>query len=109
VQGVANHLMAFSSYTPLTRERAAELESFMCNASPSIGRFFARMAQFDVKTGWDAIVGNDELLLDHQAAVAAAEEVTGSEKSWLDGKMAESAGLDPMEQALLDFLSGENA
>jgi hypothetical protein len=109
VQGVANHLMAFSSYTPLTRERAAELESFMRNASPSIGGFFARMAQFDVKTGWDAIVGNDELLLDHDAEVAAAEEVTGSEKGWLDSKMAESAGLDPMEQALLDFLSGDNA
>ena len=105
VQGVANHLTGFSSYTPLTSERAAQLENFMRVSTPSIGRFFGRMAQLDLDAGLKAIFGGSENKRDLDTEQALAEAVTGEEQSWLNVRMADSLGIDSYERALLTFVA----
>jgi hypothetical protein len=105
VQGVANHLQGFSAYTPITRERAAQLEGFMRNSTPNIGRFFARMGLLDLAGGLAEIFRSPNAIRDYDAEVDEAEEVTKIEKGWLDARIAASAGIDHYEQELLDFLA----
>lgn len=105
VQGVANHLQGFSAYSPLTRERAEQLEGFMRNSAPSIGRFFTRMGQLDLKAGFAEIFRSQDFPRDYDADVEEAEAITRPEKGWLDARIAERAGVDRYEQALLEFLS----
>lgn len=106
VQGVANHLQGFSAYAPLTRERAQQLESFMRNSAPSIGRFFGRMGQLDLKGGLAELFRSPDAPRNLDAEMLAAEAITRPEKGWLDARIAERAGIDRYEQALLDFLTG---
>ena len=105
VQGVANHLQGFSAYTPLTRERAAQLESFMRSSSPSIGRFFQKMGDLDLRAGFAEIFRPAEAARDFDSEVAEAEAITLPEKGWLDHEIAKRAGVDRYEQALLDFVA----
>ncbi len=103
VQGVANYLEAFSSYTPLSYERAAELEKFMDQPSPKIGGFLSRMANLDFGAGLKALIGK-QADRDHDAEVAAARAITGTEKAWLDTQIQANHRIDALDQALLDFL-----
>lgn len=86
VQGAGNYLMAYTSYEPLPRERAAELEEFLTRPSDGVGRFFARMAHFDLQSGFTGVFGR-----------RPARDL-----------VAEDAGaIDEYEQALMDFLADE--
>lgn len=105
VQGVANHLQGFSAYTPLTRERAAQLESFMRGSSPSIGRFFQKMGDLDLRAGFAEIFRPAKAARDFDSEVEEAEAITLPEKGWLDHEIAKRAGVDRYEQALLDFVA----
>jgi hypothetical protein len=105
VQGVANHLQGFSAYTPLTRERATQLESFMRSSSPSIGRFFKRMGDLDLRAGFAEIFRPAEAARDLDSEREDAEAITLPEKGWLDHELAKRAGVDRYEQALLDFVA----
>lgn len=106
VQGVANHLQGFSAYTPLTRERATQLENFMRSSSPNIGRFFQRMGDLDLRAGFAEIFRPAKPTHDLDSEVEQAEEITLPEKGWLDHEIAKRAGVDRYEQALLDFVAG---
>ncbi len=105
VQGVANHLQGFSAYTPLTRERATQLESFMRSSSPSIGRFFQRMGELDLTAGFAEIFRGSEAPRDFDSEVEEAEAISLPEKGWLDHEIAKRAGVDRYERALLDFVA----
>jgi hypothetical protein len=105
VQGVANHLQGFSSYTPLTRERAEQLESFMRNSTPSIGRFFSRMGRLDLTAGLAEIFRAPDAPHDYEGEGSKAERITTIEKGWLDGRITARAGIDRYEKALLDFVT----
>ncbi len=105
VQGVANHLQGFSAYSPLTRERAEQLEGFMRSSSPSIGGFFRRMGSLDLTAGLAEIFRSPDAPRDYDAEAEAAEEITAPEKGWLDHEIARRAGVDRYEQALLDFVA----
>lgn len=116
VQCVGNHLMAYNSYRPLARETAARLEAFMNDSRSSIGGFLGRMAGATVSgeglrilrsEGFDALEGDPDKHFDHDAAVKAAHAVTDSESSWLKGRLDADGALDPLEQALLDFITVE--
>lgn len=105
VQGVANHLQGFSAYAPLTRERASQLESFMRNSAPSIGRFFRRMGDLDLNAGFAEIFRSPDAPRDIGAEAEESALITGPEKGWLDHEIAKRAGIDRYEQALLDFVA----
>ena len=108
VQGVGNFLMGFNSHTPLSRERAAELESFMNDHSSSIGGFFGRMAKHAVKgTMFDGFGSDKPEGPGLEVRVDEARELTTSEKTWLEGKIDGNARVDEFDQALLDFIAEE--
>jgi hypothetical protein len=74
-------------------------------STPSIGRFFGRMAQLDLDAGLKAIFGGSENKRDLDTEQALAEAVTGEEQSWLNVRMADSLGIDSYERALLTFVA----
>ena len=107
VQGVGNHLMAYNRYTPLEREAALRLDAFMGDSRVRIGGFLGRMAQARVSGAGFRALAPGAKPVDHEAAANAAQAVTGTESAWLQGKLDADAALDPLEQALLDFIADE--
>ena len=108
VQGVGNFLMGFTDHTPLSRKRAAELESFMNDHRSSIGGFFGRMAKDTAKGKLFGGFGRkkpEEPGLAHR--VSQAREVDTNERTWLEGKIDGNARIDEFDQALLDFIVEE--
>ncbi|WP_245626690.1 hypothetical protein [Croceicoccus naphthovorans] len=110
VQAVGNHLQGYASASAqISRERAAELEAFMADASSNVGRFLGRMAKTSPnrfgkvfgKKGTDAPT--------REQLVAADHAVTASEKKWLDIQMSGNGMVDEYDQALLRFLEGGEA
>jgi hypothetical protein len=106
VQGVGNYLGGFTAHTPVSRERAAELEAFMSDTSTSIGRFFGRLATDRVGANRFGMVfgRKGEPARDFAAEAATEAEVTGAEKAWLDEKVFANGRVDEYDRALLDFL-----
>ena len=107
VQGVGNYLRGFGGSDSLSRERAAELESFMNDSAVSIGGFFARMAQSNPLTGFSSLFDREPEAADLDDAVAAEHEVTTIEQAWLQGQIDANGQVDEFDQALLDFLAEE--
>jgi len=110
VQAVGNHLQGYTSANAqISRERAAQLESFMADASSNVGRFLGRMAKTSPnrfgkvfgKKGTDAPT--------REQLVAADHAVTASERKWLDAQVAGNGRVDDYDAALLDFLDGAGA
>ena len=108
VQGVGNYLQGWSNARSLSRERAAELDTFMNDTSSRLGAFFGRM----VRTGRKELgVAAHELLSgggadgrDIAGEARAAAAVTSPEKRWLDAQIAADNQTDPLEEALIAFL-----
>lgn len=106
VQALGNHLMAYSSYTPLARDEAARLEAFVNDHRSSVLGFFARMRGANPLAEARGLF-REAPKVDHQAAVDAAEAVTPDEQGWLDGKVDADGARDAYEEALLAFVAGE--
>ena len=105
VQGVGNYLAGFGGAEPLSLERAAELERFMRNTAGGIGSFLGRMARSNVKSGFADIFGARPQAVDHDAQVASAQAVSGTEQAWLQGQIDANGEVDDYDQALLAFLA----
>ena len=105
VQGVGNYLMGMTSANAqLDRERAAELEAFVADASSHVGRFMGRMAKASPNSLGE-VFGKKAPERDRMGELAAAEQVTGDERTWLDTHVQADGEVDEYEQALLDFLA----
>jgi hypothetical protein len=102
VQGVGNYLMAYTSYEPLSRERVAELEDFISRPGEGVGRFFARLAHFDVQSGFAAVFGHRPV---HETGQIPTVQRGSGEDTWLQGRIDADYEVDEYEQALLDFLA----
>jgi len=101
VQGVGNAVQGWQAAQGLTRERAAELETFMNDHTSRVGAFLGRMARFDRVRASSA---PRDIFAEAQADAA----VTQGEQDWLDGLVGADGEIDPLERALLAFL-GEGA
>ena len=106
VQAVGNHLLAWSSYTPLAREEAARLEAFVNDDRSSVLGFFSRMRGAS-PLAEAAKLFKDAPKIDYDAALAAAEAVTPDEQQWLDHKVTADGARDAYEEALLAFVAAE--
>lgn len=106
VQGVGNYLQGWSNGRSVTRERAAELETFMNDTSSTLGGFFRRMSRVGAA---DLGAAAQDVLEEHardlSGEVQAAAAITSPEQSWLDGRIAADGQTDPLEAALLAFLA----
>jgi hypothetical protein len=108
VQGVGNHLMAHSDYTPLQRDEAIRLEAAMNDIKPNLARFFSRMSTRNFKGSLTEIFRSQDAV-DPDAAIEADRAITPAESDWLKRRLDADAVLDPMELALLDFIAQESA
>lgn len=107
VQGVGNYLQGWTGGRAITRERAAELESFMNQTSRGLGGFFSRMSR--IGAGDLRSAARDMLAAaparDFADEAGAEAALTSREQSWLDGKIGADGQTDPLETALLAFLA----
>lgn len=108
VQAVGNHLMAHSDYHPLARDEAARLDAFMDDTHVSIAGFFGKMAHAGLGGGFGAAFAAKPVAVDRDAAIAADRAVTSEERAWLQARIEADTKLDPLEKALLTFLSEES-
>lgn len=107
VQGVGNYLQGWTGGYAISRDRAADLESFMNNTSSGFGSLFGRMSRLGAK---DLRSAAQSLLADTPARDYAGEAgteaaITSSEQAWLDEKIGADGQIDPLEEALLAFLA----
>ena len=107
VQAVGNHLMAYSSYRPLEHDEAARLEAFVADTGSSFGRFLGRMVRSDPVEAVRGLVQGGAPRVDHEDEAAKAEEVSSAESNWVRGHVQADGKVDPLEEALLDFIERE--
>lgn len=111
VQLIGNHLMAHQTYTQLTHERAGQLERFMDDNIPNVGRFLSRMeaALANPSQMIAALQPEDTVTAaEHDASVAASRAMTADEAHWLKLHIAADGELDEIEKALLAFVIDES-
>lgn len=105
VKGVGNYLMGFAGHEPLTRERAAELESFMASEAKGIGSFLGRMAKSDVDSALANVLGHGRPGHDLDDEVADAARLTTDKDAWLQGMIDANDQVDALDKALLKFIA----
>jgi len=108
VQAVGNHLMAHGDYRPLARDEAARLDAFMNDTHVHIGGFLAKMLRSAATGDFVREPGAPSPLVDHDAEVEADRAISPNELSWLTVEVKADATLDPLEEALIAFLSAES-
>lgn len=108
VQALGNHLMAHGGHTPLSQARAAELESFMNDATPHLGRFVGRVARSGIANSFGKVFGRKPVDgPDLSDKVTAALAITATEQMWLQNQIDANDQVDAFDQALLDFIARE--
>ncbi|MCT2401330.1 hypothetical protein [Novosphingobium mangrovi (ex Huang et al. 2023)] len=108
VQGVGNYLQGFTAHTPLSRDRAAQLESFMNDHTSSVGAFMTRVVRsVGSPNRVGAVFGRKQVEVRIETLVASAREVTRDEKTWLDDRIEANGMVDEYDEALLAFLAEE--
>lgn len=109
VQGVGNYLQGWTGGRPLSRDRAAQLESFMNDHSHGLGSFFGRMSQVGARdiasAARDVLGGNKPVARDYAGEADSEAALTSPEKAWLDGRIEADGRTDPLEEALIAFLA----
>ncbi len=112
VQGIANYLLGFDGHEPLTRERAAELETFMASECAGIGGFLGRMASGEaVREGFGSLLEISPPVGGEAAAGDEDEDdyphLDAEETSWLHDQLEADEDLDPLEKSLVAFIAKE--
>lgn len=111
VKGVANYLLGFGGPEPLSRERAAELESFMNSTGSGIGGFLGRMMKNDVdenaSSAFGSLLDMSQPESDLDAEVEQAARLTETEELWLLDHIDADEEIDELEKALLAFIAVE--
>ena len=108
VQGVGNYLQGFVAHVPLSRERAAQLESFMNDRASSVGGFMGKVGRsVGNPNHLGKVFGRKQVGPALETLAAAAREITGDEKAWLDERVDGNGQVDEYDRALLDFLAEE--
>ncbi|MGB3377564.1 MAG: hypothetical protein WBA55_02215 [Allopontixanthobacter sediminis] len=103
-QGVGNYLMGYvAESAQLDRVRALELEAFVADNRASIGGFMGRMATTSPRA-FAEMFGKQSPAAGVADRVAAAQEVSGDERLWLEGQIARNDQIDEYDQALLEFI-----
>jgi hypothetical protein len=109
VQGVGNYLQGWTGGRPLSRDRAAQLESFMNDHSHGLGSFFGRMSQVGARdiasAASDVLGGSKPVARDYAGEADSEAALTSPEKAWLDGRIEADGRTDPLEEALIAFLA----
>ncbi|MCB2088514.1 MAG: hypothetical protein R3E18_04340 [Sphingomonadaceae bacterium] len=104
VDGVANYLKGFQlANAQISHERAKELESFIADNRPRVGRFFGQMAREmpQVRNHFGKVFGRNTGGTSYVEAEAAGNLVTSDEEAWLEKMIDADGAVDDLERALL--------
>ncbi|MBD3729804.1 MAG: hypothetical protein IE933_08880 [Sphingomonadales bacterium] len=104
VDGVANYLKGFQLHNAqLSHARAKELESFIADSRPSVGRFMGAMAREvpQVRNHFGKVFGKNASATRYFEAEAAGNLVTDDEDAWLEKMIDADGEVDDLERALL--------
>jgi hypothetical protein len=108
VQLVGNHLMAHPVSHQMSQTRAMELDRFMNDTIPGVGKFLGRMeaAFLHPSQAWKSasIPAPDN----SDAAIAADLALTTDEANWLKAQIVADGHMDDIEKALLAFIIDES-
>ncbi|KUR72173.1 hypothetical protein AQZ52_02455 [Novosphingobium fuchskuhlense] len=108
VQGVGSYLQGWTGGRAISRERAAELETFMNDRTSSLGRFFGRISRVsagDLRSAAQDVLGGGPSARDFAGEADADATLTSPEQAWLEGHIQADGKTDPLEEALLAFLA----
>jgi hypothetical protein len=104
VQGVGNALMGYANEAAhVDRARMLELEAFVANNKPSVGRFMGQMAR-EVPNVFGVVFGKRRPATSREEQVAEAAAIVPYEQAWLDAQIAANGQVDAYDRALLDFI-----
>lgn len=110
VDGVANYLRGFTlTNAQLSHERMKELERFIGNDRPSVGRFMGAMAR-EVPQAFNhfgKVFGRKPDPVGFTELEASGNLVTENEKRWLDTMINADDEIDALERALLDRVAAD--
>jgi len=104
VQAVGNHLMVASNYTPLSRERASELDAFMNDTDVDVGSLLRRTIRASFGDGLRAVrsparAPNIDAFSD--------DDVDANQAEWVKNAIDSDGAVDPLEEALVAFVLAE--
>ncbi|QUL37228.1 hypothetical protein [Erythrobacter sp. JK5] len=115
VDGVANFLRGFTlDNAQLSHERKLELVKFVESESKGHAAFIAAMMQsragIGERIGWavEHLRGTDGPQNDYLGDLAAGDEVTDTEQSWVDAQIAGDGQVDDLERRLIARLLEED-
>ena len=110
VDGVSNYLRGFVlANAQLSHERMKELESFVADNRPNVGRFMGAMARElpEVHNQFGKVFGRKPEAASFTELEAEGNLVTENEKRWLDTMIEADGEVDELERALLDRIKAE--
>lgn len=105
VDGVANYLRGFvQTNAQLSHERMKELEGFIADNRPSVGRFMGAMAREmpQAFNHFGKVFGRKSEAARFTELEANGNLVTENEKRWLDQMIDANGQIDALDRALLD-------
>ena len=109
VRAVGNHLMAHSSYQPLTRDEQQAQDAYLADTSVRLGRFAKRAFGLRVDGGLPHTTLAARERANDEDARRHSEAVLPHEKAWLTGQIQADGATDALEEALLAFIRRESA
>lgn len=111
IDGVANYLKGFTlQNAQLSHARRSELEAFIADNKPSVGRFMGRVAREAPKVAnhFGKVFGKkQDTGTDYEALAAAGEAVTDYESEWLEQMIDADGEVDELESRLIARLAAE--
>ncbi|WP_340588268.1 hypothetical protein [Erythrobacter alti] len=107
VQGVGNYMMGFAGAAgQISRDRQLELDAFIADNKPSVGRFMGEMA-VAAPNAFGVVFGKRDSGPTRDEQVAADAAVTDGEQNWVDSQIGLNGKVDEYDQALLEFIAEE--
>ncbi len=110
VDGVANYLKGFAlTNAQLDHARVKELESFIADNKPRVGRFVGAMARElpQVQNHFGKVFGKKPEGQNYTEAAAAGNLVDDNEQAWLEKMIDADGEVDDLERALLSRIIEE--
>ena len=110
VKGVGNYLMGFTlPSAQLSHDRKTELEAFIADNKPNVGRFFGEMVREtpNVANHFGKVFGKKPDQPTAYGRMGTGQIVTENEQNWLDGQIVANGKIDPLDKALLVYLAHE--
>ena len=111
LDGVANYLKGFTlAHAQIGHARRRELEAFIADNQPSVGRFMNRLAREapQVMNHFGKVFGRKQRGgPDYGALAAAGAEVTPFEQEWLERMIGADGEVDELETKLIARLAAE--